>query len=143
MALPSAFPLQEFMGQLQEYCEQPIKEADGLTCRLRKATYEDPETFREFLNFIREHRTQFPNYNVEFNIKNLTVDLGEAFFHANRLAEFFKKPIAQKDVLESMKYLLELGWTEENFASLGVSHTSFFRYQKRVQAVPSKLPEET
>lgn len=140
MAMP--LPFQEFMSKLRFYCENPVKEADGLSCRLKKNTYKDPINFADFLDFLHSHNEEFPKYHVKFDMQELTVNLGAAFFHAGRLAKFFHKALLQEDIVESMQYLLALGWTEEDFAKIGVSHSSFFRYLKKAQVVASEPTED-
>jgi hypothetical protein len=53
-----------------------------------------------------------------------------AALHANRLREFLHRDITKADVAESVRFLLNCGWSEDQLLELGFSHTTLYRFRK-------------
>jgi hypothetical protein len=127
--------LQELLGELQVFCDPPTEKDGVITLKMKRETCATSNGYRKFLAFIASRRKLLTK-DIKFKEEKNYITFDLVSFHAERLRAFFPK-VNQEAVIESMKYLLELGWTEKNFAQVGINHSRFFRYKTKLRKAES------
>jgi hypothetical protein len=138
--------VQEFIEKMQPFCVGEPQANDQETILFLK-----PEVIKNYEKFseIREEARKLgatllayprPSFSFPNNLSKaekvidsaavtaFIVDL--AALHADRLRDFLHKDISKADVAESIKYLIDQGWSEEKLCKLGFSHASLYRLKK-------------
>jgi hypothetical protein len=122
---------QELLGELQVFCDPPSEKDGVITLNLKRETYATPNGYKKFLAFLSSHTKLLPKYmEIKMEKNFIIIDLKK--YHIERLRAFFPK-VDHEAVLESMKFLLKLGWTEKTFAEVNINHSRFFRYKKKLE----------
>ncbi len=122
--------LQIFINELQSQCKTPIEKDGALIFSLKLETYATSEKLKEFLSFLnsRKDALGIQNY-VTWQFPAMTVHIGVAACHVDRIRDFFHRDTTKEEVAESICFLASLGWTEEKIRELGVSRATFYRYR--------------
>jgi hypothetical protein len=137
-------PIQAFIEKIKPFCvgEPNVTEKETIVF-LKPEIVNDYETFRELrLEALKVGAALIayphPGFSVPRNaakakevlnaVESFKVNV--AALHACRLKEYYHPDISAADATESTKYLLDLGWTENEFDDLGVSRPTFYRLKK-------------
>jgi hypothetical protein len=138
-------PTQKFLDKMQPYCVgEPQKRESDTLIFLKPGIVNDYDLFREIrLEALKVGATVLTHPRPGLSIPNtlsqgVTVKdsaiaafkIDVASLHADRLKAYYHKDTTQADAAESIKFLLDCGWSENSLCDLGVSRATFYRRKK-------------
>lgn len=125
--------IKTFLTEIADYIETPTESKGVLFVPIKKSIFRNPDIFIPFIHGKIDVLKDNPNWKkyCSFSICypiGFTIDL--ALVHRERLAQVFNK-ISKEETQESIKFLSEIGWTDEQFQrEYEVSGITLYRYRR-------------